>query len=74
MKRNRMSNDTYLQRSGQYLFFGLVNGFGIELGYFSLMVLEEVHGPLELPMERDLLFKPTSLRELKEKHQRDRGE
>lgn len=36
------------------LFFGLVKGLEKELGYFSLPELEEVRGPLGLPIERDL--------------------
>jgi hypothetical protein len=34
--------------------FGLVIGHERELGYFSLTELEEVRGPLGLPIERDL--------------------
>lgn len=49
---------------GQDLFFGLVSGFVVELGYFSLSELESVRGLLGLPIERDLHFAPTSLEEL----------
>ena len=59
---------------GEDLFFGLVIGFEIELGYFSLRELQEAHGPLGLPIERDLYYEPTSLRELQEQHRRERGE
>lgn len=45
----------------QRLCFGLVNGLESELGYFSLDELEEVRGPLGLPIERDLSWKPTLL-------------
>ena len=38
----------------QRLCFGLVKGLDTELGYFSLTELEEVRGPLGLPIERDL--------------------
>lgn len=41
--------------------FGLVVGHERELGYFLLTELEEVHGPLGLPVERDLHFEPTPL-------------
>lgn len=41
------------------IFFGLVDGFEKEWGYFSLDELTEAHGPLGLPIERDLYFKPT---------------
>jgi len=47
-----------------YLFFGLVIGFEIELGYFSLSELTQVRGALGLPIERDLYFKPKPLGEL----------
>ena len=58
---------------GDDIFFGLVSGFEVELGYFSLKEMQEVRGPLGLPIERDLYYEPKSLRELMEKHQRDRG-
>lgn len=46
------------------LCFGLVVGFEKELGYFSIPELEEVRGPLGLPIERDLHFEPVKLSEL----------
>ena len=46
------------------LFFGLVDGFCKELGYFSLDELESVRGPGGLRIERDLYFKPTPLKDL----------
>lgn len=45
-------------------FFGLVDGFEKELGYFSLSELESVKGPLGLKIERDLYFKPTTLKKI----------
>lgn len=56
---------------GEDIFFGLVVGLDIELGYFSLSELEEVRGPLGLPIERDKYFQPTTLRELREMHWRE---
>jgi hypothetical protein len=53
-----------------FFFFGLVVGQETELGYFSLSELEQGRGPLGLPIERDLDFHPTSLRELKARHER----
>lgn len=53
---------------GEDTFFGLVSGFEVELGYFSLKELEEARGPLGLPIERDLHFEPKSLNELMEWH------
>ena len=54
---------------GVDILFGLVSRFEVELGYFSLSELESVHGPMGLPIERDLYFKPKSLKELMEFHQ-----
>ena len=51
---------------GEDIFFGLVVGQFTELGYFSLSELKSVRGPLGLPVERDLYFQPTPLRELLE--------
>ena len=45
-------------------FFGLVKGFESELGYFRLSELQKIRGQLGLPVERDMFFKPTPLREL----------
>jgi DUF2958 family protein len=59
---------------GQELFFGLVSGYEVELGYFSLTELESVRGPLGLPLERDLYYEPRTLRELQDLHHRgERG-
>lgn len=52
-----------------FFFFGLVSGLEIEFGYFALSELESVRSPLGLPVERDLYFEPTTLRELKEMHE-----
>jgi len=49
---------------GEDTFFGLVDGFVKELGYFSLSELESTRGPLGLKIERDLYFEPTILEEL----------
>ena len=49
---------------GKDTFFGLVEGFETEYGYFSLSELESSRGPLGLPIERDLYFEPTPLVEL----------
>jgi len=47
-----------------YRFFGLVDGFEKELGYFMLSELEKVKGPLGLPIERDLYWKTTTLQKV----------
>jgi hypothetical protein len=54
---------------GEDVFFGLVIGHEVELGYFSLSELLSVRGPMGLPIERDLYFVPKSLKELMNSHQ-----
>lgn len=49
---------------GKDIFFGLVDGCYKELGYFSLSELKNLKGPYGLKIERDLYFKPTTLKEL----------
>jgi hypothetical protein len=46
-------------------FFGLVDGFEQELGYFHLAELESVRGPLGLGIERDLHWTPRPLSQVK---------
>ena len=56
-----------LDESGKevdYKFFGLVYGHEREFGYFLLSELEEVRGPMGLPIERDLHFQPKPLGEI----------
>ncbi|HBG27647.1 MAG: hypothetical protein A2Y10_10405 [Planctomycetes bacterium GWF2_41_51] len=52
------------QKEVDYKFFGLVFGHEREFGYFLLSELEEVRGPLGLPIERDLHFNPKTLEEI----------
>lgn len=59
---------------GEDLFFGLVIGFEMELGYFSLTELQQAKGPMGLAIERDLYFEPQTLQELMDMHRRQRGE
>lgn len=47
-----------------YILFGLVEGQCKELGYFRLSELESVNGPMGLPIERDLYWKPKTLEEI----------
>jgi hypothetical protein len=49
---------------GKDAFFGLVDGHCKELGYFSLKELQNLRGPLGLPVERDLYFEPKPLEEI----------
>jgi hypothetical protein len=53
---------------GEGIFFGLVSGLEVELGYFSLRELQETRGPMGLQIERDLHFEPKTLKELWEFH------
>jgi hypothetical protein len=57
------------------LFFGLVDGWELELGHFSLRELRDVRGRFGFPIERDPDFTPTTLEDL-QRHHRDerRGE
>jgi hypothetical protein len=46
---------------GQDMFFGLVEGQEKELGYFSLLELQNARGPMGLAIERDLHWMPKTL-------------
>ena len=48
------------------LFYGLVDGFEMELGYFSLDELAFISGPMGLTIERDMWWEPTSIRKIRE--------
>ena len=54
---------------GDDTFFGLVSGFEVEYGIFSLSELESIRGGMRLSVERDLYYVPERLREL-EAHER----
>lgn len=45
-----------IEFDGDDLFFGLVDGFDKELGYFRLSELLENHGKFGMEIERDLWF------------------
>ena len=49
---------------GDDVFYGLVDGFEVEFGTFSLRELSSVRGALGLPIERDRYFTPTPLNQL----------
>ena len=49
---------------GEDTFFRLVEGFKKEVGYLSLNELRTVKGPLVLHIERNLYWKPKTLREI----------
>ncbi len=56
------------QEDGDWLFWGAVDGFEFEYGYFTLNELQHAkdgcRGMQALPIERDLHFNPTLLSEL----------
>ena len=56
-----------IEYDGEDVFFGLVDGFVAELGYFTRSELESNRGKLGLPIERDLYFSPCRLSELRAK-------
>ena len=47
--------------------YGYVQGLENELGYFSLEEIADVRGRMNLPVERDMCFKPTLLSVLQNK-------
>jgi hypothetical protein len=57
---------------GSDLLYGLVIGLEVEFGYTSLKELKSIRGPLGLQIERDFFFEPKTLRELFEKHRKER--
>jgi len=52
------------QEDGDFLLFAWTIGLEKEFGYVSLRELESLRGPLGLPVERDIFFKPRLLREV----------
>jgi len=52
------------QDGDNFMFFGLVDGFEKELGYFTLNELKSVKGSLGLGIERDLHWTSKTLREI----------
>ena len=52
------------EEEDDFIFFGFVLGVEQEWGQFSLSELNEVRGPSEHPIERDLDFKPACLSEV----------
>jgi len=60
--------DTNKEKVG-FLFFGLVSGLDVEIGYFSLSELEKVRGQFGLPVERDKFFVPAPLSQVRKWHE-----
>ena len=57
-----------IEFDGKDQFFGLVDGFEEELGYFSLSELASVKNKMGLGIERDRYFKPKPLSEVKRRN------
>ncbi len=56
-----------------FLCFGYVIGLEEEWGYFLMSELEAVRGPMGLPIERDLYFRPGSFSEVIKRYRHERG-
>ncbi len=56
-----------LSKSDHSTCYGYVQGLENELGYFSLEEIASVRGALNLPIERDIYFKPTLLSKIMKK-------
>jgi len=50
------------------IFFGLVVGIEVELGYFSLDELKSTVGPMGLHIERDIFWKSKTIAEVRKEH------
>ena len=62
-----IEGEPILNEAGQEIdfeFFGLVEGFEKELGYFVLSELESAKGLMGLPIERDKFWQPKTLAEI----------
>lgn len=57
-----------IEFDGDDTFFGWVNGFDGEYGYFSLSELMANKGKMGLSIERDLYFKPTPIKDIINEH------
>lgn len=60
--------DPYDPSVEDVIFFGLVDGFELELGYFSLSELEGANEDTIATIQRDTNFSPTSLKDLQDHH------
>ncbi|CRI66939.1 conserved hypothetical protein [Thiocapsa sp. KS1] len=54
-----------IEFDGEDLFYGLVDGFEKELGYFSLSELMQTRGKFGMEIERDFWFTPCRVSSLK---------
>ena len=61
------------QQEDGFLCFGYVIGLEEEWGYFLMSELEAVRGPMGLPIERDLYFRPGLFSEVIKRYRHERG-
>ncbi len=61
------------EEDGDFRFFGYVIGLEEEWGYFVLSELEAARGPMGLPIERDLYFKPGPFSAILKRYRAERG-
>ncbi len=61
------------EEEGDVRFFGYVIGHEEEWGYFILSELESARGPLGLPIERELYFKPQPFSQVIKQYRAERG-
>ncbi|MCA9290639.1 MAG: DUF2958 domain-containing protein [Phycisphaerales bacterium] len=61
-----------IEFDGDDVFFGLVDGHELELGYFTLSELESIRGPGGLRIERDEHFEAKPLSAVREGAERTR--
>jgi hypothetical protein len=52
------------EQDGDFLFFGLVELYEQEFGYFSLKELESISLPFGLKIERDINFEKTKMQDI----------
>ena len=65
LEANRIGGNPYELNVDNWEFFGLVDGFEKELGYFRLSDFEGVKGPMGLPIERDRHFEGYTLADVR---------
>lgn len=63
-----------IEFDGKNLFFGLVDGLEVELGFFLLSELASLRGPGGLKVERDIYFEPTPVATLRAQLERGRAD
>ena len=60
-------------QKGDFICFGYVIGLDEKWGCFLISELESVRGPLGLPIEKDLYFRPGPFSEVIKRYRHERG-